>query len=215
MLKPQKDPEGYKKLLVYKKAAEVQELNLQLTDLFPKSLSWLKEQMDKSGRSGTKNIIEGWKRNTTAEYYTFLGYSIAAIEELKDDCFDIAKGLYKPLMEIPGLWKGSKGDKGSNVDALVSSPIPPLSPFTPIKPFLPSQLEQLRFYPLDTSLPPIVQLYLKSKEVLMLLYKLQQSLEQKMVAEGTMSVKDKLRLKQQQEKEREQWLKNFIKNQKN
>lgn len=199
-MKPHSDPEGYKKLLAYQKAAEIQEFNLSLTDLFPQSFAWLKEQMDKSGRSGTKNIIEGWKRNTTREYYDFLGYSIAAIEELKDDGFDIAKGLYKPLLGIMGLWKGINGNKGSKG-------LDPVSPFTP---FLPLKLEQIRFYPLDTSLPPIVQLYLKCKEVLMLLNKLQESLEKKMIQEGTLSIKDKWRLRQQQEREADEWAKQFL-----
>ncbi|OGE80899.1 MAG: hypothetical protein A3E98_02985 [Candidatus Doudnabacteria bacterium RIFCSPHIGHO2_12_FULL_48_11] len=255
MLKPQKNPVGYKKLLAYQKAAVLQEFNLRLTDLFPHSFAWLKEQMDKSGRSGTKNIIEGWKRNTTAEYYTFLGFSIGAVEELKDDSLDIAKGLYKPLMEIPGLWKRGKGNNGSKGGRPLTSLTPsqasqatlpvtpftpsqpnqpvtpftpltpsqasqatlpvtpftpsqpnqPLTPFTPLTPFLLSDLEQLRFYPLDPFLPPIVQLYLKSKETLMLLHKLQQSLEQKMSQDGTMSIKDKFRLRQQQEKEADDW----------
>ncbi len=154
-------PEGYKDLLAYQKAAELQELTLKLTALFPAKFNWLKEQMDKSGRSGTKNIIEGWKRNTTPEYFTFLGYSIAAIEELKDDCADIAKGLYPPLF--------------------------------PFKPFTETELTGLRFYPLDPSLPPAVHLYLRAKEVLMLLHKLQQSLDQKMDRELTKPGSDRAR----------------------
>ena len=169
-------PEGYKDLLAYQKAAALQEENLKLTILFPKKFSWLKEQMDKSGRSGTKNIIEGWKRNSTSEYFTFLGFSIAAIEELKDDCADIAKGLYPEL------------------------------PITPITPFLNSQLEKLKFYPLDVSLPPTVQLYLRCKEALMLFHKLQQSLDQKMTADKTLSVSEMSRrhLKKTEKAEREE-----------
>src|SRR3990167_462395 len=135
-----KKPEGYKDLLAYKKAAELQELNLQLTDLFPRAFAWLKEQMDKSGRSGTKNIIEGWKRNTTPEYFTFLGYSIAAIEELKDDAADIAKGLYQPLMNLKGVM-GETGEKGRAVMGeeekgleRVSNPIVPINPLPPFSP---------------------------------------------------------------------------------
>lgn len=186
-------PEGYKDLLAYQKAASVQKATLELTNLFPKSFAWLKEQMDKSGRSGTKNIIEGWKRNLTQEYFTFLGFSIAAIEELKDDCADIAKGLYQGLMTIRGLWEakgemgngtGVKGEKGG---------IGAGNPLTPVKPFTPLELEPLRFYPLDQSLPPIVQLYLKCKEALMLLNKLQQSLDHKMDRELTKSPNERAR----------------------
>lgn len=199
-------PEGYKDLLVYKKSAEVQELTLRLTILFPKSFAWLKEQMDKSGRSGTKNIIEGWKRNSTGEYFNFLGFSIGAIEELKDDAADIAKGLYQPLMGIKGLM-GSNGGNGpftpfqpfSSFQPITPpqpitpqpfKPFPPSSsiqPINPFQPFSPVQLESLKFYPLDTSFPPMVQLYLKCKEVLMLLNKLQQSLDHKMDEDKTRS----------------------------
>src|SRR3989338_5407227 len=109
-------PEGYKDLLAYRKAAEVQEMTLSLTNLFPrtKNMLNLKDQMDRSGRSGTKNIIEGWKRNTTKEYFDFLGFSIGALEELKDDCADIAKGLYRELRTIRELWepRGGMGETG-------------------------------------------------------------------------------------------------------
>lgn len=197
-------PEGYKDLLAYQKAAEVQEMTLRLTNLFPKikNMMNLKDQMDRSARSGTKNIIEGWKRNTTNEYFTFLGFSIGALEELKDDCADIAKGLYRELMAIAGLWvpKGGRGETGimgkvkaknKNETAGVPpapnplTPISPLNPIFPFQPFTPIQLETLRFYPLDPNLPPIVQLYLKCKEVLMLLNKLQRSLDLKMDEEMT------------------------------
>lgn len=201
-------PEGYKDLLAYQKAAQVQELTLHLTNLFPKSFAWLKEQMDKSGRSGTKNIIEGWKRNETREYFTFLGFAIAALEELKDDCADIAKGLYQGLMTIRGLWEargltgerggrgngtGERGEMGGKGGMGAGNPLTHLQPVTPFQPFPPIELEKLRFYPLDPSLPPIVQLYLKCKEVLMLLHKLQQSLDVKMDRELTKSPNERAR----------------------
>src|SRR3989338_3184815 len=98
-------PEGYKDLLAYWKTADVQEMTLELTNLFPraKNMMNLKDQMDRSGRSGTKNIIEGWKRNTPKEYFDFLGFSIGALEELKDDAADVAKGLYVELMGLMGV----------------------------------------------------------------------------------------------------------------
>lgn len=67
-------PEGYKDLLVYRRAAELQEETFRLTAQFPppqlaiasfsrasktKTLIALADQMDRSARSGTKNIIEG------------------------------------------------------------------------------------------------------------------------------------------------------------
>lgn len=213
-------PEGYKDLLVYQKAAELQAKTFELTHQFPqtKTLIALADQMDRSARSGTKNIIEGWKRNTTKQYFDFLGFSIGSIEELKDDLADIAKGLYPDLMEIKGLMggrglRGKMGGTGAPLDPLKPFPppgsSPPLSPlnpfmppdpflhpgpfkssppFNPLKPFTPfseSDLTRLRFYPLDISLPPAVQLYLRAKEVLMLLNKLQKSLDVKMDEEMT------------------------------
>ncbi len=210
-------PEGYKDLLAYRKAAEVQEMTLMLTNLFPrtKNMMNLKDQMDRSGRSGTKNIIEGWKRNTTNEYFTFLGFSIGALEELKDDAADVAKGLYQELMGIKGLM-GGMGTIGQNSQtqsqsSALSQPISPIPPFnpasasmssaqplTPFSPFTPVALETLRFYPLDPNLPPIVQLYLKCKEVLMLLSKLQKSLDLKMDQEMTKPSVDRSRTRIQQ-----------------
>lgn len=176
-------------MLVYQKAAELQMLTVKMTDLFPKtkaSLS-LKDQMDRSARSGTKNIIEGWKRNTTSEYFRFLGYAIASIEELKDDCADIVTGLYRDLM-------GVRGVMGND---------PSSSPFTPLAPL---ELRKLRFYPLVTTLPPAVQLYLRCKEVLMLLNKLQKSLDTKMDKEHTKPQAEKIRRRLNEQKDYHKWL---------
>lgn len=76
MLKPYKDPYGYRKLLAYQKAEQLQLKCNELTHLFPKTktLYDLADQMDRSARSGKQNIVEGWKRNTTKEYYDFLGF---------------------------------------------------------------------------------------------------------------------------------------------
>lgn len=169
-------------MLVYQKAAELQRLTVELTNLFPKTknLLSLKDQMDRSARSGTKNIIEGWKRNTTSEYFRFLGYAIASIEELKDDCADIATGLYRDLMGVKGVM--------------------PLTPITSLF------LEKLRFYPLPKDLPMTVELYLRCKEVLMLLNKLQKSLDTKMDKEGTKSVAEKYRQKQAETRNYHTWL---------
>ena len=204
----QRKPEGYKDLLAYRKTADVQEMTLELTNLFPraKNMLNLKDQMDRSGRSGTKNIIEGWKRNTTNEYFTFLGFSIGALEELKDDYADIAKGLYRKLMRIKRLWnpKGEMGETGTMGQQTTNQTQQPILspasvlPLNPFPPFTPIQLESLRFYPLDTSLPPIVQLYLKCKEVLMLLNKLQKSLDLKMDQEMTKPSGERSRTRIQQ-----------------
>ena len=110
MLKQSKSPDGYKYLLVYKKAEELVAETLSYTATFPKDKTGigLADQMDRSARSVKANIVEGWKRNATHEYYTFLGYSIASNAELLEDYLDICLGRY----EEKGI-KGEKGRKGS------------------------------------------------------------------------------------------------------
>lgn len=177
-----RDPEGYRKLLAYQKAQDLHSSTIQITRLFPKTKTFfdLADQMDRSGRSGNKNIVEGWKRNTTKEYFDFLGFSIGAVEELKDDAADVATGIYPALMGI----KGVVGERGN--------PLHPLTPLFPL-PTTREDLDKLKFYPLDPGLPPIVQLFLKAKEVNYLLYKLQQSLDVKMDKELTKPLSEKVR----------------------
>lgn len=93
------DPYGYKKLLVYTKAEQMQGACAAYTRTFPreKTLVALADQMDRSARSVKQNIIEGWKRNGTAEYHQFLGFSLGANAELEEDCNDIIKGIYKGI----------------------------------------------------------------------------------------------------------------------
>lgn len=205
MLKPSKNPRGFENLLAYKKAEELQTECRRITRQFPKTktLIDLADQMDRSARSGKQNIVEGWKRNTTKEYFDFLGFSIGAVAELEEDCGDIWKGRYPELEEIKAVmgeerveWgkyvereereereegeemgvRGARGEKGN-----IIKPIIPIKPFNP-----PFDIEKLRFYPLDQTLPPIVQLKLRAKELNYLLYKLQTSLETKMKDEKTL-----------------------------
>ena len=115
-MKQANSPYGYKKLLVYKKAEELQHACAELTSHFPRSpryktLLALADQMDRSARSVKQNIVEGWKRNSTKEYYDFLGFSIGANAELEEDCDDIIKGIYRELKGITGI-TGEKGEKG-------------------------------------------------------------------------------------------------------
>lgn len=162
-LRQSNDPQGYKKLLVYKKAGELQSECAKLTAQFPKdkTLVALADQMDRSARSVKQNIVEGWMRNSTKEYYEFLGFSIGANAELEEDCDDIIKGVYDQM----GL-KGLTGEMGI------------------------AEAERLPFYPLDSHLPLLIQLKLRCKELKLLLNKLQNSLEEKMGAEHTLSRSD-------------------------
>ena len=63
--------------------------------------------MDDEARSVKRNIEEGWKRPTTAEYLQFLGYSQASLEELRGDVRDCKTDGF--LRSVPGSSLKSKG----------------------------------------------------------------------------------------------------------
>lgn len=190
-IKPSRNPYGYRELLVYEKADELQSLCAHLTSHFShsKTLVALSDQMNRSARSTKQNITEGWKRNSTKEYYEFLGYAVASNAELEEDATDICKGHYPELMGIMGVM----GEKGN-----------PITPFNPLNPF---DIEKLPFYPLDTSLPPVVQLKLRAKELSFLLERLQKSLVEKMNEENTLPAVERMRIYDQKEKDFDHWLK--------
>ncbi|MDO8521168.1 MAG: four helix bundle protein [bacterium] len=210
MLKQSNSPDGYKHLLVYKKAEELLAETTKFTSEFPRIISRLIEQMDSSARSTKANIVEGWKRNATYEYYTFLGYSIASNAELFEDYLDICLGRYeaKGIKGVNGTngeteEKGSKGEMGEKGEMGVRG--------TKGVEETRQWLETLRFYPLDTTLPLSVQLYLRAKELNMLLEKLQQSLLERMQEKKTLSEPDRMRLVREEKKkkgdEAEAWTK--------
>ncbi len=176
--KQSQSPYGYRNLLVYKKAEELQADCAKLTHLFPKAktLIALADQMDRSARSTKQNIVEGWKRNSTKEYYEFLGFAIASNAELEEDCTDIWKGIYPELMGIMEV-TGEIGEKCTSL-----SPPPPSShsaasaPSSHLPHSTPSvssphlshsdlDVEKIPFYPLDPGLPPVVRLKLRAKEL--------------------------------------------------
>ena len=173
MIKPPRNSYGYRNLLVYQKAEALQ---LAAADFVTegrsfsteKTLIALADQMERSARSTKQNIIEGWKRNSTNEYYQFLGYATASNAELEADFTDIIKGIY-----------GNKGIKGEEKGV--------------------EWVETLPFYPLNTHLPPLIQLKLRAKELNFLLDKLQGSLSSKMKDEKTISVADRMRANEQRE----------------
>ncbi|MEK9151675.1 MAG: four helix bundle protein [Patescibacteria group bacterium] len=174
MIKPSRKPYGYRDLMVYKKAEHLQSACSDLTHQFPrmKTLIALADQMDRSARSVKQNIVEGWKRNSTKEYYDFLGFSMGANSELEEDCDDICKGMYPELMGIRGIM-GEKGLKGINI-------------------------EMLRFYPVTETLPPVVRLKLHCRELNFLFDKLQKSLLTKMESERSLPSRDMFQLQEQQ-----------------
>src|SRR3989338_10964493 len=187
-LKPSRNPYGYRELLVYQKADALQSHCSTLTSHFPHSrtLVALADQMNRSARSTKQNITEGWKRNSTKEYYEFLGYAVASNAELEEDFTDIWKGHYRELMDLKGIM-GKRGVMGK-----MGEKFPPL--------------ESIPFYPLDPELPPVVQLKLRAKELNFLIERLQKSLVEKMSTENTLPTSERLRLREQTEKDFDHWL---------
>jgi hypothetical protein len=68
------------------------------------------------------------------------------------------------------------------------------------------EVERLPFYPLDTRLPPVVQLKLRCKELNMLLEKLQKSLTDKMTADRTLGQRKMQRVARGREAANDMWL---------
>lgn len=196
MIKLSRMPYGYRDLLVYKKAEKIQASCSELTHLFPrmKTLIALADQMDRSARSVKQNIVEGWKRNSTKEYYEFLGFSLGANAELEEDCDDVWKGVYPELLAEKGVM-GEKGERGEMRHTEIGD------------------IEKLRFYPIDPNLPSVVQLKLRCKEMNFLLDRLQKSLVEKMETENTLSRNDKILKKEakwrQEEKFSEELMKKY------
>lgn len=193
MIKPSRKPYGYRDLLVYKKAEHLQRACAELTHQFPrtKTLIALADQMDRSARSTKQNIVEGWKRNSTKEYYEFLGFSIGANTELEEDCDDICKGMYPELMGVKGVM-GERGVKGLQETGVKGGENEKTGKI--------ENIEQLKFYPIDPNLPPVVRLKLHCKELNFLFDKLQKSLLAKMESEHTLSTRDKFQMREQQAK---------------
>lgn len=82
-------PEGYKELLVYKRAEELRLYILKLTQKLPYDEKRRKVHLNDSARSVKQNIVEGWKRSTTKEYYDFLSFSLGSLAEIKEDIKDL------------------------------------------------------------------------------------------------------------------------------
>jgi len=124
-------------------------LNQPLTQTLNSPLKTLKSehrlisQMDDEARSIKRNIEEGWKRPTTIEYLTFLGYSQASLEELKGDIRDCKTDGF--LNSIPGsslkgieidlrVIKGPNRDKGETYGEPTDPTHPYYQPLTTLKP---------------------------------------------------------------------------------
>lgn len=223
MIKQARSLYGYRELLVYKKAEDLQSALANFVSHFPpstssgqapsKTLLALADQMERSARSTKQNITEGWKRNSTGEYYQFLGYAIASNAELEEDFTDICKGLYEQK-GLKGLDKGVEkgeengeereerekwGQKGGEKEGARGKDW--------------GWIESVPFYPLNPFLPICLQLKLRAKELNYLLDKLQKSLTDKMGSEGTLSVADKLKKQKDRRKDEDEWFKKSLEEQ--
>jgi len=94
---PYKNPLAYKQLRTWQQAREILELTEEFIKTLPKNEP-AKTHMDRSARSTIRNIEEGFRRTTTKEYISFLGFSAGSNEEL--------------LRDFEHCLKGNKGDKG-------------------------------------------------------------------------------------------------------
>lgn len=88
---PRKNPDGFKELIVYKRAVELYDMTFDITARFPTHERRRREQMESCARSVKQNIVEGWKRETTRQYIDFLSYSFGSLGELKEDYDDCVK----------------------------------------------------------------------------------------------------------------------------
>lgn len=206
-----RNPEGYKNLLVYRKADELHADCLELADEIKKvgmggrgekggkggkgdsgvrggginkTLLELADQIGRAARSPKSNIVEGWKRNSTKEYFDFLGFSIGSTEEINEDCSDIIKGKYKELMGV----KGIIGEREVTIE----------------------EVERLPFYPLNSLYPLVVRVKLRCKELSLLLFRLQKSLDDKMTVTGELPLREKLKRRQKQYEEENKWVKEYM-----
>lgn len=95
-----KDPEGYRYLFPWSNAVLLRYFIRKFTDSLPKKEFRRKAQFNDAGSSVVRNIEEGFKRPTTKEYLSFLGFSQASLEECKGNVRESTDdGLLK---SVPG-----------------------------------------------------------------------------------------------------------------
>jgi len=104
MIYQPKNPLGYQQLFTWKQAGEIIQrvkrfVTNHLTAYEDKRLT---NHLIDSARSVQRNIEEGFKRATTKEYVSFLGFSRGSLEELKGDFEELKREIKE----------GTRGDKG-------------------------------------------------------------------------------------------------------
>lgn len=76
--------QGYKKLVVYQKSKELVLLIYKITSNYPKTETYsLVDQMRRCGVSVPANLIEGYSKESSAEFARFLTISIGSLAELE------------------------------------------------------------------------------------------------------------------------------------
>jgi four helix bundle protein len=76
--------QGYRKLTVYQKSKELVLLIYEITANFPKSETFsLIDQMRRSAVSVPANLIEGYSKESSAEFARFITISIGSLAELE------------------------------------------------------------------------------------------------------------------------------------
>lgn len=112
MVLPYRNPLGYKNLRTWQQANEILELTEKFVTTLPKNhpktnqaMADVADHMLRSVRSVVRNIEEGFKRTTTKEYISFLGFSAGSLEELLADFeYCVKGGLGDAAMGNKGVW---------------------------------------------------------------------------------------------------------------
>jgi len=200
-------PEGYKYLAPWTNAVLLRFLIRKFTETLPRPEHRTKTQLDDAARSVVSNIEEGYKRPSTKEYLSFLGFSQGSLEEIKG----LLKQVYQDrflqsrpgssladlgidLKEVKGLLKDSKGEIPLEVLypplASLKSPLASLnSPLTSLKSPLSSSKSPLTSSnDFAVTLEMFMELVNKTDYLLRTLVK---SLENKMAEEMPMSPREK------------------------
>jgi len=200
-------PEGYKYLAPWTNAVLLRFLIRKFTETLPRPEHRTKTQLDDAARSVVSNIEEGYKRPSTKEYLSFLGFSQGSLEEIKG----LLKQVYQDrflqsrpgssladlgidLKEVKGLLKDSKGEIPLEVLypplASLKSPLTSSkSPLTSLKSPLSSSKSPLTSSnDFAVTLEMFMELVNKTDYLLRTLVK---SLENKMAEEMPMSPREK------------------------
>lgn len=117
----QRNPLGFKNLLTWKQASDIYKRIKILASKLPRRhpetnqfTNRLTDHLIDSARSVKRNIEEGFKRATTAEYIRFLGFSRGSLEELHGDLLDLEK-------DVQGDPKGFQGVSRGEISELIRS----------------------------------------------------------------------------------------------